>query len=1117
MAIVLAAVTELGELRIWTTKDWQESVLLQPGQDKQLDRPLFFQNENRLVSTQVTDGKRSLKFWDLAKGSSQRHGYQHEVLQEICELKPNELATADLKGDVLLWPQGKKGIRLRDASKSPESVITAVATTKGQRIIVATSDRSSRGATLEYWDATTRKLLERTQVFAQEPIRAVAVNPAGTLAAFSGGQQHEIRLVSLQDESGELIDKPFSLPPAAKVVGEGIRSWDVACSPEVGSYECAFETVQGAGDDGIVFDPSTSSVRKEKLEVDQWRTGATDAGPFSIKMDVVKCNVEVRKNNQAYKTIQLTPLSEGNPKSYCWIATEETSPPVAVAIGTDNQNGVFVYGLTPQGNDGRLPLLRYFRDHQGAVSGLATTADRKYLVSVSADQTAKIWSLEGLLTKNGFHRCSAWGAVLVQKDAQTLKVKSALKAGIAYARKLRSGTEIVKIERYGGGKNIQANTALQMLDVVNQSPLWSGLIVHYKSPGNDKVEAVYITPAWEPLLTTFFAQTGEWAAWTSTGYYNSSPLGDELFGWQLNPATQFEGQPKFFQSAQWREDFEKPNAIEKLLSSGNIDDALAASALKKTRVTPPVTLPVPDNSVATALKTKTELEKNLAANETLKSIEKAIETVTKRPAQKVVDKAPKVNPPKAEPPKVAEQVAPEIVPVEVSPPKVEPPKVAKQVAKQVDPKVDPPKASPPKASPPKVDLPQVAKKVAPVEAPPVELPKPPPAPVHIEIVELSPGIKILSPADSEELEGITIDLAVQLDIQAPATIDDYEIRGTLHGANLGEPEQEVLKAADGSRVICRWTTSMPDGLVDFKVTATPASKKHNYFWDRVFFDAISLDPSSELPRMFIVGIAADSYRGDLRLKFPYKDAQSVLDRLTASTTKNYQPEAELIHNQQISKELFPDKVDELLEDLAETARPQDLLVVYIAGHGTAKDGEYFFIPPDPAIDSYEKLDRDCKEYGVPWEVIASLADSGCQTIFMLDTCYAGDVLEGAKARIRPLASRQAMVLSSSSAGQLAYEDGDKLKHGLFCWCLLEALDMKADENEDDVVDLDELIAYVQHEVLLQSVRIIKQDATTALASARGAIARGAGAALMPQRPVFSKHNFGSIPIATPTD
>ena len=710
-------------------------------------------------------------------------------------------------------------------------------------------------------------------------------------------------------------------------------------------------------------------------------------------------------------------------------------------------------------------MLRYFRDHEGAVVSMATTSNRKVLVSAAKDLTCKFWSLEGLLDQTeSFPGFASWGAVLSRLDDRTLKVDNALKSGIAYARSLPKGTKIVGIQGSLNGKPFNAATATTMLDAIKRNPLWQGLIVSYRSPNANKVDRVYITPAWEPMLTSFFSQNGQWAAWTPFGYYNSSPLGDEMFGWQLNPRTQTEGQPKFFQAAQWREDFEKPEAIERLLSEGNIDDALAAAASSiKTQ-------PKPDPKPKLAVAAKPDESMIAAADVSLKKSRLKPSASTESLASN-----PKVN--FNVRPESKRKPIPDI---------------------KLDPEVRP--------------SPRVKQEPEPIVKAAAKIVIPPP-PIHKAIADLAPGITILSPDNGEEVIGKELVMAVQLTIPKPSTVEDYKIRGTLNGAYLGEPRQQASTTPKGIQLVCQWSIPMPeDGLNKFIVSASHATKKQ-VFYDRLLFNTSNPEPSSELPKLFVVGIAADRYVGDLSLQFPVKDVQTVLERLPEVTTEHYQFQEEFsLWNQEVSKDLFHDDVGEIVEGIKSVASPDDLLIVYIAGHGASRNGEYFFVPPDPSLRSTDELYENCDTYGVAWDEIARLTDGGCRTIFILDTCFAGDVLAGAKARTRPLVSKQAVVLSSSAAGQLSYEDKSVLKHGVFTWCLLQALDMMADEDKNDIVDLDELIAYVQQEVPIKSLSVINRGAVQALASARGS-----GTTLKAQKPVSSTHNFGFLPIATPID
>ena len=847
----LAAISESGELRMWATDSWKQSLLEPPGEKVLLFRPLLFQTENFLVTVNSANGgDGQLVFRDLLKGTKTTHQFRHQLVQSI-KMLGSTLVTADRNGDIMLWAAGKSGTRLRKSTENPHQVITSLAATPDGRLIVVLANKKDlSSATIEYWDAKKNQLLERKQ-FSTEPSWTIACSPNGRFAAVCEGEKNEIRLYPLtHGTGGQLIDKPFHQDPVCGVAGEGLRTWNVYCSPESGTFNFGFTTTPNAQSITSTFDPSNSRLVARKLALNGWRSANTDAGPFSIRTTDDPYRFQVLLNGQAHGEIVLDQLAQGLPSSHCWIALPGEDKPAALAIGTQDQNGIFIYDIRGQGN---LPLRRYFRDHEGIVTSLATTADHKYLVSTSRDQTAKVWSLAGILDSPAtFSRQSDWGAVLEKQTDGTLVVRNAIKSGIAHARKLVTGATIVGIQNFSG---VNATTADAMLQVIQENKAWQGLLVSFRAPGDEKVNRVIITPAWEPLLTMFFAQTGEWAAWTPVGYYNSSPLGDELFGWQLNAERQTEGELQFFRADQFRGDFERPELIERLLAAGDVETALSK-------------------------------------NET--------------PDQ------------------------PPVVPVN-----------------------------------------------------------------HGELAEEVPKLQIVSPRDNDQLEGASLELEASVNFPDPAQIKHFEIRGSLQGAYLGPPSIKRV----GSRLECRWTTEMPVGFNQFKVRVTEVSGKKLYGSDQVFFRSKASRSTDALPKLFVVGIAANRYFGDLALRFPVKDVQSILDRLPDVASEHYDPEPEFFYqNQEITREAFPEKMQEVLSELEENAKPEDLLIVYISGHGATQNGEYFFMPPTPELTSRDLLNEQGVTSGIRWDEIVRLTDAPCRTVFMLDTCYAGDILAGAESK-----------------------------------------------------------------------------------------------------------------------
>ena len=69
--------------------------------------------------------------------------------------------------------------------------------------------------------------------------------------------------------------------------------------------------------------------------------------------------------------IVLDPELEGRPRCHTWIS-DAKGQPLAIAVGTDVQNSVYVYRLAAQGP---CPVLRHFRGHHDYVTSVGVSRD----------------------------------------------------------------------------------------------------------------------------------------------------------------------------------------------------------------------------------------------------------------------------------------------------------------------------------------------------------------------------------------------------------------------------------------------------------------------------------------------------------------------------------------------------------------------------------------------------------------------------------------------------------------------------------------------------------------------------------------------------------------------
>jgi WD40 repeat protein len=285
------------------------------------------------------------------------------------------------------------------------------------------------------------------------------------------------------------------------------------------------------------------------------------------------------------------------------------------------------------------------------------------------------------------------------------------------------------------------------------------------------------------------------------------------------------------------------------------------------------------------------------------------------------------------------------------------------------------------------------------------------------------------------------------------------------------------------------------------------------------FRALSIVKGPEKLRreLYFVGFGVSAYTDkDIPdLVYANKDAKELseaFDKLQGYDDKHILP----FVNEKVTKASIKEA-----KELFKKAKPQDTVVLFIAGHGIHdRDAlaTYYYIIGDTQIDvSKEGLITIKTETAVSFEEIESLLSGidAKQKLFLMDTCESGEREEiessfgitGASAQslkaraigvskvtpkkkspkkapqvvlkssARPwlldrdryiyqdLAKRTgAIVFSSSKGAEYSYES-KKLENGLFTDAILEGLSQKAaDDNKDGSISTDELKKYVTQDV-----------------------------------------------------
>lgn len=579
----LVSVDEVGETRLWQRKEWGSSILYRADaetygsdQAKRIAdlasllgnfRPAVALGSNRFVMPVLMSGPAKELSWQLqvigltaprtARTLPQAHRLQVAALAATPDGK--RLASSDRVGNIYLWNLGSNEPPARLQIK-PFGRSLAF-TPDGKQLVVGTAaGGATQKSQLQVWDVATRKLLRARDLV--DHVHAVAVSSDGKRLAYVGGPRHEVFV--------EHLDEPQ--PRTAELHGWQRKVFRVAFAKQGPPYQVAFGATYHRTKDFVddaklneTFNPATGELTQGvDLDPDAWNTTQATSGNWQVQVSDNKLTIAMLEGNAPRGTIQLDGKWQGRARCYCWIPGQDGRPQ-ALAIGTESQNGIYVYGVVDRGP---CPLWRQFRGHQDYVTSVAVSPDGRYLASGAADGMVQFWSLSNF--QNGLTMLGRWGAEFAERDGQLIVDKISM-AGPLFRRGVREGDTITKIGwKLHDGPGQEATAPRQIL--ARLGDLTSDLQVTFEHERPTRQPKSFnLMSAWQPVASLFATDAGEWAYWTPEGYYDASANGHSLFGWQVN--VNRERLPDYFRADQFRKTLERPEVLRQILNAGTIDDA----------------------------------------------------------------------------------------------------------------------------------------------------------------------------------------------------------------------------------------------------------------------------------------------------------------------------------------------------------------------------------------------------------------------------------------------------------------------------------------------------------------------------------------------------------------
>lgn len=169
------------------------------------------------------------------------------------------------------------------------------------------------------------------------------------------------------------------------------------------------------------------------------------------------------------------------------------------------------------------------------------------------------------------------------------------------------------------------------------------------------------------------------------------------------------------------------------------------------------------------------------------------------------------------------------------------------------------------------------------------------------------------------------------------------------------------------------------------------------------------------------------------------------------------------------------KVLDELKAVKQRAHPDDLLIVFFAGHGDVPDAKRTPSGPDGARGEIldpgtfvfccpDYTDKRFAETSISAnDLFDALASINCRKAVLLDACHSGGAVDANVIRHLIPEGQGPFVMAACSQKEVSLES-EKLGHGYFTFTVLEALGDRyrtADRNLDGILTADELFGYVK--------------------------------------------------------
>lgn len=309
----------------------------------------------------------------------------------------------------------------------------------------------------------------------------------------------------------------------------------------------------------------------------------------------------------------------------------------------------------------------------------------------------------------------------------------------------------------------------------------------------------------------------------------------------------------------------------------------------------------------------------------------------------------------------------------------------------------------------------------------------------------------------------------------PLIVDVYDGGGGVKEVNIYQNDKLIITDTDvktkgeGQKITKTYTVEMVNETNEFRVVVVNFQKIESKP------DILTIEYTGEIivtSTLHVLVVGINKYLNNTyNLNYARPDAESFMAKLNQKGTKLFKT---INHLQIYDEDATRDNILKGFHAMIRTAKPEDVFLFYYAGHGTLDEehnDEYYLVPTD--ITKLYGDPEQLQKKGVSATELRDLLKQvkSQKQVILMDACHSGGALKTLNVRaaatdekaIIQLARSSGVVMIASSGTKQFATEFNELKHGVFTYALLEALDGKAD-NGDKKITVNELKFYMEDRV-----------------------------------------------------